>query len=183
MLPSMMRTAFLVLTLTACGDREVPILVNAWCDTPREEKVLSITDGDTLTLNNGEEIRLLGVDAPELYYTGHSECSSEEHSTCCYGDESTQALEDLIPVGSTVRLEFDLACEGIYGRTLAYLYTVPEDEEEPEVFINEWLIKEGLARVYDDDVGQAREIRYLERFQDAQSTAQVSEKGLWDACF
>ena len=169
MLPSMMRTAFLVLTLTACGDREVPILVNAWCDTPREEKVLSITDGDTLTLNNGEEIRLLGVDAPEL--------------TCCYGDESTQALEDLIPVGSTVRLEFDLACEGIYGRTLAYLYTVPEDEEEPEVFINEWLLEEGLARVYDDDVGQAREIRYLERFQDAQSTAQASEKGLWDACF
>ena len=183
MLPSMMRTAFLVLTLAACGNREVPILVNAWCDTPREEKVLAITDGDTLTLSSGEEVRLLGVDAPELYYAGHSECSSEEHSTCCYGDEAGAELEDLVPPGSTVRLEFDLACQGIYDRTLAYLFTVPEDEEEPEVFLNEWLLEEGFARVYDEDVGQARDIRYFERFQNAQVKAQTGEKGLWGACF
>lgn len=179
----MMRTAFLMLMLAACGNREVPILVNAWCDTPREEKVLAITDGDTITLKSGEEIRLLGVDAPELYYSGHSECSSEEHSTCCYGEDASEALEDLIPPGSTVRLEFDLACEGVYERTLAYLFTVPEDEEESEVFLNEWLLEEGFARVYDQDVGQARDIRYFERFQDAQALAQTGEKGLWGACF
>ena len=177
MLPSMMRTAFLVLTLTACGDREVPILVNAWCDTPREEKVFSIIDGDTLTLNNGG-------DSPAWCCSRHLHPDTRSARARSTAPAATATSTQRGHSGrQPVRLEFDLACEGIYGRTLAYLYTVPEDEEEPEVFINEWLLEEGLARVYDDDVGQAREIRYLERFQDAQSTAQVSEKGLWDACF
>jgi micrococcal nuclease len=183
MLRAMMRTAFVVLSLTACGNREVPILVNDWCDTPREEQVLFVTDGDTLTLESGEEIRLLGIDAPEIYYAGHSECSSPESSTCCYGDEAQLELERLLSVTGRIRLEFDLACEGVYDRTLAYLFTVPESDEDTEIFLNEWLLEEGFAKVYDEDVGQARDIRYFERFQEAQAKAQSLEKGLWGTCF
>ena len=182
MLPAMIRTVFIALSLSACGGREVPILVNAWCDTPREETVLAITDGDTLVLESGEEVRLLGIDAPEVYYAGHSECSSPEDSTCCYGEDATSELERLAPVGSRLRLEFDLACEGVYERTLAYLFTVSEDEDS-EVFINEWMIEEGFAKVYDEDIGQARDIRYFERFQDAQAKAQSQQNGLWSVCF
>ena len=44
-------------------------------------------------------------------------------------------------------------------------------------------IEEGFAKVYDEDVGQARDIRYFERFQEAQAKAQSLEKGLWGSCF
>ena len=92
-------------------------------------------------------------------------------------------LEQLLSVTGRMRLEFDLACEGVYDRTLAYLFTVPESDDDTEIFLNEWLLEEGFAKVYDEDVGQARDIRYFERFQEAQAKAQSLEKGLWGACF
>ena len=56
-------------------------------------------------------------------------------------------------------------------------------DEDSEVFINEWMIEEGFAKVYDEDIGQARDIRYFERFQDAQAKAQSQQNGLWNVCF
>jgi len=182
---------FLALLLAACcppgsGDscREIPIVVNAWCDNARESKVLEIVDGDTLTMEDGESVRILGIDAPEKYYEGHSECSSDESATCCYGEEAGAELESIAPPGTTVRMEFDLECKGVYERTLAYLFVVNEEGEEgeEELFINQWLIEEGFARVYSSDVGQAREIRYYSRFQEAQSRSQANQKGLWGEC-
>ena len=183
MLKDMRQLLLFLLVFTACGDRSIPILVNDWCDTPREETVAEIIDGDTLVLEGGETVRILGIDAPERYYTGHPDCSSEESSTCCYGEESSLALLEIIPPGSRIRLEFDLECTGIYDRTLAYLFLSNDDTGAEEIFLNEWLIEEGLAKVYEQDVGQAKDIRYLERFQDAQTQAQSQQKGLWDLCF
>ena len=176
----------LLLLLSACGDRDIPILVNSWCDDPRDEVIAEVIDGDTIDLESGERLRLLGVDAPELYYSGHELCSSEESTECCYGDTAHQWLAETLPPGTTVRLEFDLDCEGIYGRTLAYLYLSEEDGETGEsesLFINEELLKEGMARVYDADVEQAQDIRYIERFREAQLLAQTNGAGLWGECY
>ena len=183
MLKDMRQTLLLLLASTACGDRNIPILVNNWCDTPREGVVAEITDGDTLVLDDGETIRLLGIDAPERYYSGHPDCASEESSDCCYGEASSLALVETVPPGSRIRLEFDLECKGVYDRTLAYLFLVNDDTGAEEIFLNEWLIEEGLAKVYTHDVGQAKDIRYLERFENAQIQAQSQQKGLWELCF
>jgi endonuclease YncB( thermonuclease family) len=158
-------------------------LVNNWCDTPREGVVAQITDGDTLVLDDGEIIRLLGIDAPEVYYSGHSDCASAESTDCCYGDQATQELENMAPPGTILRLEFDLECTGVYERTLAYLFVLSPDTGVEEIFLNEWLLEDGHAKVYSGDVGHAQDIRYLERFHAAQAKAQSAKKGLWNLCF
>jgi endonuclease YncB( thermonuclease family) len=58
------------------------------------ETILKITDGDTIRINTGEDVRLLQIDTPEPM-------SSE-----CYASESTAALAKLI-FGKTIRLESD----------------------------------------------------------------------------
>ncbi len=183
MLRNMKNVLTLCLALAACSSREVPILVNNWCDSPREHEVLKITDGDTLVLENGEIVRILGIDAPEKYYEGHPDCASGDSPDCCYGDQSTSVLEEMAPPGTLLRLEFDLECEGFYERTLAYLFVVNPDTGAEEIFLNEWLLEEGHAKVYTADVGHAQDIRYLEKFQLAQTKAQSANKGLWDICY
>ena len=59
--------------------------------------VASVYDGDTLTLANGERVRLLQIDTPEL---GSGECYSRAART---------ALLNLAPVGGRVVLEADPA--------------------------------------------------------------------------
>jgi micrococcal nuclease len=173
----------LLFLLTSCNRYDIPILVNNWCDSPREEVVTAVVDGDTLDLEGGERVRLLGVDAPEVYYDGHDDCSSQESTECCYGLDSEGWLAEAIPPGTTVHLEFDLDCYGIYDRTLAYVWVVDEDNPEEELFINEELLKQGFARVYDADVEQAQDIRYLESFREAQLLAQSNNAGLWGECY
>ena len=43
------------------------------------------------------------------------------------------------------------------------------------------MLEEGLPD-HSQDVGQAREIRYYTRFQEAQARAQANQKGLWGEC-
>jgi len=170
--------------LASCGNYyDIPILVNNWCDSPREAVVADVIDGDTIDLEGGERVRLLGVDAPEVYYEGHDDCSSQDSTACCYGLESVDWLTENLPAGTTVRLEFDLDCYGVFDRTLAYIWIVDEDNPEDELFLNEELLKDGLARVYDEDIEQAQDIRYLEQFRESQILAQSNSSGLWGECY
>jgi micrococcal nuclease len=173
----------LLFILTSCNRFEVPILVNNWCDSPREAVVTAVIDGDTIDLEGGERVRLLGVDAPEVYYDGHDDCSTQDSTDCCFGLESEDWLTNALPAGTTIRLEFDLDCYGIYDRTLAYMWIVNEDDPDDEIFINEELLKEGYARVYDADVEQAQDIRYLDSFKESQLLAQSNSAGLWGECY
>lgn len=172
------------LLLASGCNREIPILVNDWCAPETSAVITEVIDGDTIRVDSGETIRLLGIDAPELFHDGMSECSSEDSLTCCYGTDSSAWLTELIPQGTHVTLAFDLECEDIYERTLAYI-RVPanEDTGENEVFINEEAIQAGYARLFDEDIGLARDIRYFNRFQDAQTSSQANGNGLWGACY
>ncbi len=172
-----------LLILSACN-REIPILVNDWCADERGATVLEIIDGDTIKVDQGETLRLLGIDAPEIYYEGSSECTSQESPACCNGVEAEDWLKDLLPVGTGVRLSFDLECEDTYARTLAYVWLPStQDTGGAEVFINEQAIDAGMSRLFDEDIGSALDIRYYERFQAAQTDAQGRGAGLWGACY
>jgi hypothetical protein len=85
-------------------------------------KVVAVTDGDTLLLQTGEEIRLAGIDAPEWYETG--------------GPEATQFLRDLV-LGKTV--EINRIETGYYGRIIAEISIDGRDASA-------LLCREGLAR-------------------------------------
>ena len=147
--------------------------------------MVGIVDGDTIDVGEGpERIRLLGVDAPEIYYEGHEDCSSADDIECCHGSEASDWLTEIISPGTLVQMSFDLDCEDTFGRTLAYLWIEAEEDTATEpVLVNELLIQEGYARVYEVDIAHAQDIRYLDRFRDAQTEAQEDGLGLWSACY
>ncbi|MEK0154395.1 thermonuclease family protein [Arthrobacter oryzae] len=79
--------------------------------------VVRVIDGDTFTARtNGDEktIRLLNVDTPET--------KDPNAPVECMGPEATKALEELLPVGSVVKLELDVEPLDKYGRTLAGVF-------------------------------------------------------------
>ncbi|HSO90605.1 MAG TPA: thermonuclease family protein, partial [Arthrobacter sp.] len=79
--------------------------------------VVRVIDGDTFEASiNGEQktVRLLNVDTPET--------KDPKAPVECMGPEATEALEQLLPVGSKVKLEMDKEPLDKYGRTLAGVF-------------------------------------------------------------
>jgi micrococcal nuclease len=133
-----------------------------------EEQVLSepvivvrVVDGDTFELENGEKVRLIGVDTPESVKSGTA--------IQCFGKEAASYLTELIG-GKAVRLERDVSERDRYGRLLRYAYL-------GELFVNDFLVREGYAyaATFPPDV------REQERFRDAQNEARAQGRGLWAA--
>lgn len=79
--------------------------------------VTDIVDGDTFTADvdgRSERIRLLNVDTPET--------EDPDEAVQCLGPEASEFLASTLPVGSAVRLEYDLERTDQYGRTLAGVF-------------------------------------------------------------
>ncbi len=187
-----------MLGLLACIPYKVPFFgdsADPACAVPRVEDIGCAVDGDTFDIGScgsGERVRLLGVDTPEVFTDGPESCTAEEFydpetETCCYGTEASDYLKELMRDRDLrVRLEFDKDCEDEYGRILAYAWLLPPERDdtasEPEfdeLFLNEELLREGYARVYDYDTS----IRYYQDFVAYQTEAVEAGRGLWGACY
>ncbi len=99
--------------------------------------VEKIVDGDTIDVAlDGEttRIRFLNVNTPEI---GHDGQPSE-----CLAEEAKRRVEELIPVGSEVTLEFDEDRLDKYGRTLAGVFRDGN-------LINAEIAREGLGVAMD----------------------------------
>lgn len=118
-----------------------------------------VVDGDTLLLDGGERIRLLGVDTPE---TVHPERPVER-----FGREASKFTRRLAE-GRSVRLEFDQERTDRYGRTLAYVYL------EDGTFLNAEIIRQGYGFAY-----TRFPFRYLEEFRALEREARDARRGLW----
>ncbi len=143
-------------------------------------RVLTVYDGDTLGCDlNGdgsiqkptEEIRLLGIDSPEMRYSRKNPTYGTENPT----DEpfAKQASQWLTSRASrqTVYLEFDLRQNDKYGRTLAFVYAKADDR----VSLNQQEVAEGLATIL--FLGKNR--LHETEFEKAESQARQGKKGLW----
>jgi micrococcal nuclease len=124
-------------------------------DAQQTCRITRIVDGDTVDCD-AQRIRLLLIDTPE-------------RNQPPFGAQAAAALAQLLPVGSTVRLEYDVRRTDRYGRTLAYLHT------EGGVFVNEALVRAGYAVpvVYPPNV------RHVERIRAAAEQAKAARAGLW----
>ncbi len=176
-------------------EERIVLAYETWCDTARSVSVDCVYDGDTFYLGGcggeaTEDIRLLGVQAPEL--TG----GDQDDGTECYGPEAAAFLEDLL-LGERVRLEFDVECEGVYGRTLAWVTLEGDDpdvlnmlddlggigltgEGTYEVLVNELMVRAGYATLYTGEVDQS--IRYEGQMEQAEEDAAADRAGLWGSC-
>lgn len=123
--------------------------------------VEEVIDGDTFILEDGEKVRLIGIDAPE---TPHS----YKQRNFYYGIEAKAYLKDLIE-SREVKLEFDVEKRDRYGRLLAYAWL------DNGLFINAHLIEEGYARV----VTFPPNVKYHDQLNRLEDAAKKNKRGLW----
>jgi len=90
---------------------------------PQEAHVAFVIDGDTITLEDGEKVRLIGIDTPERGDEGY--------------EESRDALADLV-LDKTVVLAPQQSDRDTYGRLLRDVYT-------EDVFVNLYMVENGFA--------------------------------------
>ena len=96
-------------------------------------RVVRVLDGDTIVLDNGETVRLIGVDAPE---TIHPKIPVQR-----FGVEATDFLRRLVE-GSECTLEYEPGnIRDKYGRLLAYVFV-------RDRLANAELIRQGYAYAY-----------------------------------
>ena len=130
--------------------------------------VESIIDGDTVVLDidgQSERVRLIGIDTPESVNPNVPEQ--------CWGAEASNALEELIPEGSQVRIERDVEARDRYDRLLLYLY-----RESDDLFVNHWLVDNGFA----ESVSYPPNIAFQHDLDQARDRAASQPVGLWAWC-
>jgi micrococcal nuclease len=139
------------------------LIIIQGCSTAENSRYVSrvvyINDGDTVRLANGESVRYLGIDTPEMDY----KTFSHEHMA----KEAKEFNKDLV-YGKTVRLEFDVEKRDKYGRLLAYVYV-------DDIFVNAKLIEEGYARL----LVFPPNTRHADYLLELQNKARENKKGLW----
>jgi micrococcal nuclease len=149
-----------VLFVAACNVREANVtrLDVDMPDRPanlERVQVRSVADGDSVTLEDGRRVRLIGINAPEtdqfLY------------------EEAGQFLRNRID-DKTIYLEFDEEPTDQFDRLLAYVWL-------DDSLINVEVLLGGLAASYFIPPNT----RYRSLFERAERTAQDKEIGLWVA--
>lgn len=123
-------------------------------------RVKTVYDGDTVVLEDGRKIRLLGINTPEIRH--------RDKPADAGGDEAKRWLVDKLK-NTKVRLETGAEKTDAYGRTLAHLFT--ENKEH----INLQLVAEGLASVsiFPPNLG------YVSELVQAQDKAERAKLGIW----
>ena len=115
----------------------------AQCLAPEKTIVTKIIDGDTIVVEGGYSVRILGIDADESGYS-------------CYQPAKSR-LEELI-LNKEVKLEKDVTDLDQYKRCLRYVFLSDQN-------IGLELVKEGLAiaRFYEPDLKYKEEISLAEK--------------------
>jgi len=144
------------------------LLVVSVAFTQDMQLVTKVIDGDTVELESGERVRLLGIDTPETV--------DSSRLVEWYGREASWYVEGLL-TGQEVRLEYDCIAGryGDKGRLLAYIYL---SDGDGELFINLLLVEGGYAFAYNYDRYHLRD-EMEELFLAAERDAIISRKGLW----
>jgi len=139
-----------VLPLAGCGGPSLDQLAAG-----PKAVVAQVRSGDQVTLQSGQVVRLVGVEAP--------------HAGDPFADEARVALAKLV-VGQEVQLMFGGARQDVYGRTLAHLRLT-----RGGTWIEQALLKAGDVRVhtYPDNRALARTML------DDEARARRAKRGLW----
>jgi micrococcal nuclease len=132
---------------------------------PGTETVARVVDGDTIDLADGERVRLVQIDTPEVY--GEPEC---------FGAEASAEAQRLLPPGTTVRLEAEPATDDVddSGRLLRYVIRGRDD-----LNVNVRLVERGAAAPY---FFEGRRGRYADELERLARAAREDGRDLWGRC-
>lgn len=126
--------------------------------------VKRVVDGDTIVLENGEKVRLIGIDTLE---TKHPQEPVQQ-----FGKEASAFVRRMVQ-GKQIRIEFDqgnsyLRHKDKYQRTLAYVFLMNR------TFLNAEIIRQGYGFTYTQIP-----FKYLEEFRRLEREAREQRRGLW----
>jgi micrococcal nuclease len=125
--------------------------------------VARVIDGETLLLDDGREVRLIGALAPKADALSARDWPPAE--------EAARALAALVG-GRTVLLSYEGRRRDRYGRVLAQVYVGPADGG---VWVQERLIRDGYARAY----ALSGNVGCIGALMAAEGTARAARRGLW----
>ncbi|MFF0904991.1 UNVERIFIED_CONTAM: thermonuclease family protein [Kocuria sp. CPCC 205316] len=124
-----------------------------------------VIDGDTVDVQRGGEVvrvRLLNIDTPET--------KDPNEVVECLGPEATALLEELLPPGTVVGLEYDQERTDSYDRTLAGVFL------QDGTLVNAEIARQGLGTpLYIAPNG-----RFLPPVEEAFAEAEEQQAGLLD---
>ena len=128
--------------------------------------VAGIVDGDTVVLDDGREVRLVGIQAPKL------PLGRKNFTKWPLADRAREALTALV-LGREVTLAYGGQRVDRHGRQLAHL-VLPGG-----VWVQRILLTRGLARVYSFPDNRALAAEML----DAEGAARKARRGIWASGF
>ncbi|MDP8216390.1 MAG: thermonuclease family protein [Candidatus Kaelpia imicola] len=131
---------------------------------PRVALVEEVIDGDTILLESGRLLRLLGLNTPETKINIAGEWKEKKS---IWGERAYLFSENSLK-NKNIRIEYDREKKDIYGRLLGYVFL--EDN-----FINQALLSEGLAVI---DIRYPN-FKYLDQLSLVFKEAKERGKGLW----
>lgn len=141
--------------------------------------VVRVIDGDTLEVKfpdgHTEDVRLLGVDTPEVHvendpaeFEGIPDTEAGQDWLRDWGHKASEFARTQVGGEEvTIRTDPEADRRGSYGRLLVYV------DHDGETF-NEALIEQGYARMYDSQFSKR------EQYASAEQTAQSNDVGLWN---
>ena len=122
-------------------------------------KVTHIYDGDTVKINDGRKIRLIGINTPELYPV-------EEPMALEAKNELLQLLKSY---AFNIHLQLGTKKQDRYGRYLAHIFL------EDGTNVSAWLLRHGHG--YWITVG--KNDKYIGCYQKSELSARYKRRGVW----
>ncbi len=161
---SMLISTVIALIALLTGGREITRrLPQADVNTPVDEShalVFKVVDGDTFELENGQKVRLIGIDTPESV--------DPRKPVQYFGKEASQYAKELIEK-RYVTLTKDVSETDKYHRLLRYVYL------GDGTFVNEKLLRDGYAHV----LTFPPDTKFNDLFLEAERDARDHKRGLW----
>lgn len=135
--------------------------------------VKRVVDGDTLLLENGQRVRLIGIDTPEMHpsqklYRDSQRTKQDIRTIQELGRRAYEFTKNLVE-GKRVSLEFDIEKYDKYNRLLAYVYL------KDGAFVNAKIIEEGFASL----MTIPPNVKYADLFLKLYRGARENKRGLW----
>ena len=147
--------------LSGCG---ADVVSKSPVEDGTEVTVSRVVDGDTVevrpAIEDEEDVRLIGMDAPET--------AGSPRGAQPYGEKASRFTERALE-GERVTLRFDEEKRDDYGRVLAYLYS------SDGTMFNQTLLEEGYTQV----ATFPPNLKHVGHFERAQQEARRAEKGIW----
>lgn len=154
--------------LAALAALSAPMAAAAACEQLRMAPgglVTQVVDGDTLMLDDGRIVRLIGTQAPKL------PLGREGFPTWPLAPEAKVALEQLT-LNKTVRLGFGGEVVDRYERVLAHVFVAAP---QGEIWAQQAMVAQGMARVYSFPDNRA----CLDLLFAAEGRARLGGLGIW----